>query len=73
MAAKSVRILHFNDVYNLADSEHEPVGSVARFASVLKELKSRSNGVPCVTMFSGDCMFPSLLSTEVSCVLASRN
>ena len=52
-------ILHFNDVYNLEESQSEPLGGVARFKTALD---SFSELEPLI-LFSGDLFQPSLLST----------
>lgn len=53
---KSLRIIHFNDVYNIEPSIREPAGGAARFLSVINLLKNES---PCLVMFSGDIFSPS--------------
>jgi 5'-nucleotidase len=35
-SARSLRIIHFNDVYNITEEKVEPVGGAARFATALK-------------------------------------
>lgn len=51
-----LRIIHFNDVYNIEESENEPVGGAARFSTVVKQLQKEG---PCLTVFSGDAFSPS--------------
>ena len=54
---KSVRIIHFNDVYNIESREKEPVGGAARFIQLLDDLiESRTHTV---VLFSGDALSPS--------------
>ncbi|KAJ2500653.1 hypothetical protein IWW47_003200, partial [Coemansia sp. RSA 2052] len=63
---KSLRILHFNDVYHVAPSAREPVGGAARFGSLVHSLQNRRGAelaVPTLTLFSGDAYFPSLESS----------
>ncbi len=54
-ATKTVQILHFNDMYNIEGSDG--VGGVARAATVRKERPDS------LLVFSGDCFFPSDLSS----------
>lgn len=59
-------ILHFNDVYNVAPREKEPVGGVARFVTRVRELKAESvarGEEEAVVLFSGDAFNPSMTST----------
>lgn len=53
---KNLRIIHFNDVYNIEPNIREPAGGAARFLSVINLLKNQS---PCLIMFSGDIFSPS--------------
>lgn len=55
-----VRIIHFNDVYNIKADTRDPVGGIARFETVLR--KYRSMQPPALTLFSGDALNPSLES-----------
>lgn len=58
---KTIRIIHFNDVYNIEPAAREPVGGAARFVA---EVKRRTQGdAPPLVVFSGDVYNPSLLST----------
>ncbi|KAJ2439298.1 hypothetical protein IWW46_004510 [Coemansia sp. RSA 2440] len=57
---KTLRILHFNDVYHVAASDQEPVGGAARFGHLLHKQQEIE---PSLTLFSGDAYFPSLEST----------
>uniref|UniRef100_T1KNP1 5'-Nucleotidase C-terminal domain-containing protein n=1 Tax=Tetranychus urticae TaxID=32264 RepID=T1KNP1_TETUR len=54
-----ITILHFNDVYNVDEHNVEPIGGAARFVSALQSTRTQST----LTLFSGDCLGPSLLST----------
>ncbi|EWC46120.1 hypothetical protein DRE_04694 [Drechslerella stenobrocha 248] len=61
-----VRLIHFNDVYNIGASSREPVGGAARFTSLVKhyrhgdEFKDQPG---LLVFFSGDAYNPSLEST----------
>lgn len=60
-----LRILHFNDVYNIDSREREPCGGIARFKTLMeaRRRKAAEDGVACLTCFSGDALYPSTLST----------
>ncbi|GBG29560.1 5'-nucleotidase [Hondaea fermentalgiana] len=61
---KEVHILHFNDVYNIAAREQEPVGGAARFVARVLELREKEDDSEApLVLFSGDCLNPSMLST----------
>lgn len=65
LADPSLRILHFNDVYNICASSQEPVGGLSRFQSRVKHYRSHKDyaGQPdLLTLFSGDAINPSLES-----------
>ena len=53
---KQLKIIHFNDVYNIEGQSNEPLGGAARFLTLLKQLKSSD---PCLVLFSGDAFSPS--------------
>lgn len=53
-----LKIIHFNDVYNIEESHNEPVAGYARFQSALR---SYDNIKPLI-LFSGDIFAPSKLS-----------
>jgi len=55
--ATELMFLHFNDVYEVQARTREPVGGVARFIEKLRQYPEA------VTLFSGDALAPSLLST----------
>jgi 5'-nucleotidase len=62
----TVRFLHFNDVYRLEPSEHDPVGGVTRFQSLCNYYRydPQYQGQPeLITLFSGDGFGPSLESS----------
>lgn len=60
-STKEVLILHFNDVYNIAARDQEPVGGAARFVAKVEDF--RNDGKDPIVLFSGDCLNPSMLST----------
>lgn len=53
---KKLRILHFNDVYNIDPSPREPKAGAARFLTAINYLRDESQ---CVLLFSGDVFSPS--------------
>ena len=53
---KKLRIIHFNDVYNIEPSIRDPKGGAARFLTAINYLKQEA---PCLVMFSGDIFSPS--------------
>lgn len=55
--AKRLRLIHFNDVYNIEGVRDEPVGGGARFKTVLDELTKPKQSV---VLFSGDAVSPSM-------------
>ena len=60
--AKEIKIIHFNDVYDIFPSDSEPVGGAARFAELVKRNKEEGLDSPPLILFSGDCLNPSMLS-----------
>ena len=54
-APQTLKILHFNDVYNIEPRDQEPVGGAARFVTKINSFE----GEPMV-LFSGDLLNPSL-------------
>lgn len=54
-----VRILHFNDVYNVEPRTTEPCGGASRFKTAILSLVDSNTMV----LFSGDCVAPSIMST----------
>lgn len=53
-------ILHFNDVYNVEGYPNEPKAGAARFCTALRSARANSQSL---TLFSGDCFSPSMVST----------
>jgi acetyl-CoA carboxylase beta subunit len=53
---KRLRILHFNDVYNIEESKDEPKAGASRFSTALKMFQREE---PCLVLFSGDAFSPS--------------
>eukprot|EP01065_Artemidia_motanka_P017572 TRINITY_DN2100_c5_g1_i1.p1 TRINITY_DN2100_c5_g1~~TRINITY_DN2100_c5_g1_i1.p1 ORF type:complete len:876 (+),score=253.67 TRINITY_DN2100_c5_g1_i1:176-2803(+) len=60
-AARTLTVVHFNDIYHTDGFKKEPVGSAARFATALKELSGPLTN-PHV-LFSGDAFSPSITAT----------
>ncbi|KAK6503666.1 hypothetical protein TWF481_008669 [Arthrobotrys musiformis] len=61
-----VRLVHFNDVYNIGASSREPVGGAARFISLVKHYRDAEefkDQPGLLVFFSGDAYNPSLEST----------
>lgn len=56
-AAHVVRLIHFNDVYNVEGFKKEPVGGAARFRTALQAQGEA------IIVFSGDAFAPSVMST----------
>ena len=52
----SLTILHYNDVYNVESSKHEPVGGAARFCTAIKSFAHLNP----LVLFSGDIFSPSI-------------
>lgn len=64
--APILRLLHFNDVYRLEPSEHDPVGGVTRFQSLCNHYRQDpkyQDQPQLITLFSGDGFGPSLESS----------
>lgn len=55
---RSLRFLHFNDVYHVGEREKEPVGGAARFVTAINNARTAET----LTVFSGDAFNPSLIS-----------
>ena len=60
MRAKTLNIIHFNDVYNVDECKQSPKGGAARFTTALKK---HGAGKQSIVLFSGDCLNPSIIST----------
>ncbi|EPS35478.1 hypothetical protein H072_11142 [Dactylellina haptotyla CBS 200.50] len=61
-----IRLIHFNDVYNIGASTREPVGGAARFISLVKHYRDAEefkDQPGLLVFFSGDAYNPSLEST----------
>jgi 2',3'-cyclic-nucleotide 2'-phosphodiesterase (5'-nucleotidase family) len=55
--SKRLRIIHFNDVYNIEGcGKSKEFGGAARFKTVLKSLTKHE---PAIVLFSGDAISPS--------------
>jgi hypothetical protein len=57
LGTRTLRIIHFNDVYNIEGTPEEPVGGAARFASILDSLNEIDSDH--LIVFSGDAFSPS--------------
>jgi 5'-nucleotidase len=55
---RNLKIIHFNDVYDISPRTIEPVGGASRFAHLVKQHAADNP----LVLFSGDCLNPSLLS-----------
>jgi 5'-nucleotidase len=53
---KTLRVIHFNDVYNIEEHTEEPVGGASRFLTALNHAR---NEKPALVVFSGDALSPS--------------
>ena len=53
---QKLRIIHFNDVYNIESRSVEPCGGSARFVNLIEHLKRDQ---PALVFFSGDAFSPS--------------
>ncbi|RNA30447.1 mannosylglucosyl-3-phosphoglycerate phosphatase isoform X2 [Brachionus plicatilis] len=56
--SKTLRIIHFNDVYNIEGFDTEPFGGAARFKTAIDFFQNKKN----LVLFSGDAFSPSTLS-----------
>lgn len=61
----ALRILHFNDVYNVEDRANAPFGGAGRFCTKVKALRPAPSAAftPALVLFSGDALSPSAMST----------
>lgn len=53
-----LRVIHFNDVYDIEPGDKDPIGGVARFKTAIDEHLNDKT----LVLFSGDAFSPSLLS-----------
>lgn len=53
--SKTLRIIHFNDVYNIEGFDTEPFGGAARFKTAIDFFQNKKN----LVLFSGDAFSPS--------------
>ena len=61
--SRRLRIIHFNDVYNIESDTNEPKGGAARFGTLIKTLKAQE---PSLVLFSGDAFAPSTRNLAIS-------
>ena len=59
---RQLKILHFNDVYELESAEREPVGGAARFSTLIKMLEEDPSYARAMLICSGDFVGPSMIS-----------
>jgi 5'-nucleotidase len=57
LGTRTLRIIHFNDVYNVEGTKVEPVGGAARFATAIDLLNQVHPDH--LIVFSGDAFSPS--------------
>lgn len=57
----SIRIIHYNDVYNISEGTREPLGGAARFITALQQT-IREHDAPYIVIFSGDAFSPAPLT-----------
>lgn len=62
--AMMIKIIHFNDVYNVEPGEREPVGGAARFKTKIEQLRDElhskfGGSKEPLVLFSGDALGPS--------------
>lgn len=69
-SVKKLKIIHFNDVYNIEGSKEEPVGGAARFAHLIKDLIAEE---PALVVFSGDAFSPSKRKISILKILFCSN
>lgn len=62
--SKTLRIIHFNDVYNIEGFEAEPSGGAARFKTALDFFQNKEN----LVFFSGDAFSPSTCILFISII-----
>ena len=61
-----LRIFHFNDCYNIQEKPKKAYkGGAARFVTAMRHYQERAaaEGIEYLTLFSGDLLGPSLIST----------
>lgn len=56
--SRKLKIIHFNDVYNIESGDIEPKAGAARFIHTVEEL-IKSDPVSTLVLFSGDAISPS--------------
>lgn len=57
----ALRIIHYNNVYNIDEGDCEPIGGAARFVTAINQIKSQSP-VDILVLFSGDAFSPAPLT-----------
>jgi 5'-nucleotidase len=60
----TLTVIHFNDVYELEPQSKDPIGGISRFVHAIERVRQHAaKSGPVVTLFSGDALSPSLMST----------
>lgn len=60
--AKTLTIIHYNDVYELRGTDKDVCGGADRFCQIVNQLRLKHNAL---VLFSGDLWNPSKLSTTM--------
>lgn len=63
VTAKKLRIIHFNDVYNIEGCKPEPIGGAARFANAIEYFNKNKTSL---IAFSGDAVSPSTCNLNIA-------
>jgi hypothetical protein len=66
---KILRIIHFNDVYNIQPSQKNPIGGASRFQTLLNYLNKEHFSA--ITLFGGDAFSPSLSKLLIQEIMIS--
>ena len=54
---KNLKIIHFNDVYNIEGCQNEPKAGAARFINAIEDILKLDDST--IILFSGDAISPS--------------
>jgi 5'-nucleotidase len=60
MSSLTLRLIFFNDCYEIEQGKREPVGGVSRMTGAIRQLQSE--GTPSLVLFGGDVFSPSTMS-----------
>lgn len=58
-----LKILHFNDVYDICEKDNHHCGGIARFAGAMNQHKEKDQDT--VILFAGDLWSPSKRNTKI--------